>query len=134
MRQQTETDWKECRPGSAAIYPGQPKVLSVSWTIGVSPDANLVNTMLDRAIGTLNEMNIQQFTRIVAHSTVEQDGLNEMENIGLVRSMSKKGCSPDNSACEGFFGWLKKEMFYGCFWRVVTIEEFIKTFDEYIHL
>ena len=27
--------------------------------------------------------------------------------------MSKKGCSPDNSACEGFFGHLKAEMFYG---------------------
>jgi len=26
--------------------------------------------------------------------------------------MSKKGCSPDNAACEGFFGILKKEMFY----------------------
>ena len=23
---------------------------------------------------------------------------------GLQRSMSKKGCSPDNAACEGFFG------------------------------
>ena len=26
--------------------------------------------------------------------------------------MSKKGCSPDNSACEGFFGRIKNEMFY----------------------
>ena len=26
--------------------------------------------------------------------------------------MSKKGCSPDNSACEGVFGRLKNEMFY----------------------
>ena len=26
--------------------------------------------------------------------------------------MSKKGCSPDNSACEGFFGRLKNEFFY----------------------
>ena len=25
----------------------------------------------------------------------------------------KKGCSPDNAACEGFFGRLKNEMFYG---------------------
>ena len=34
-----------------------------------------------------------------------------IENAGLIRSMSKKGCSPDNSACEGFFGHLKTEMF-----------------------
>ncbi len=26
--------------------------------------------------------------------------------------MSKKGCSPDNSAMEGFFGRLKVEFFY----------------------
>lgn len=25
--------------------------------------------------------------------------------------MSKKGCSPDNSACEGFFGCIKNETF-----------------------
>lgn len=27
--------------------------------------------------------------------------------------MSKKGCSPDSSACEGFFGRLKNGMFCG---------------------
>lgn len=31
------------------------------------------------------------------------------EDAGLRCSMSKKGCSPDNSACEGFFGHLKKQ-------------------------
>ena len=56
-----------------------------------------------------------------------------MENAGLIRSMSKKGYSPDNAACEGFFGRLKNEMFYGLSWRDVTIEEFIKILDEYIH-
>ena len=57
-----------------------------------------------------------------------------MEDAGLTRSMSKKGCSPDNSACEGFFGRLKNEMFYGRSWKDVTIEKFIKILDEYIHL
>lgn len=36
---------------------------------------------------------------------------------GITRFMSKKGCSPDISACEGFFGRLKVEMFYGLSWR-----------------
>lgn len=31
----------------------------------------------------------------------------------IVRSMSKKGRSPDNAACEGFFGRMKNEMYYG---------------------
>lgn len=32
--------------------------------------------------------------------------IERVENAKLTRSMSKKGCSPDNSACEGFFGGL----------------------------
>ena len=56
-----------------------------------------------------------------------------MDNAGLVRSMSKKGCSPDNSACEGFFGRLKNEMFYGRNWKGVSIDDFMSRLDEYIH-
>ena len=47
--------------------------------------------------------------------------------------MSKKGCSPDNSACEGFFGRLKVEMFYGREWADVSIPDFIDKLDEYMH-
>ena len=46
--------------------------------------------------------------------------------------MSKKGCSPDNSACEGVFGRLKTEMFYGVDWSNVTIDEFISILNEYL--
>jgi len=106
--------------------------LPVSWTIGVSPDAELVNTMLDNAIAVLNENE---------HPIIHSDRgchyrwpgwIDRMEKAGLTRSMSKKGCSPDNSACEGFFGRLKNEMFYGRSWRDVTIEEFIEILDKYI--
>jgi len=38
-----------------------------------------------------------------------------MEGARLVRSMSKKGCSPDHSACEGFFGQIKNEMSMECY-------------------
>lgn len=56
-----------------------------------------------------------------------------MEISGLIRSMSKKGCSPDNSACEGFFGRLKNELFYNRSWSTVTIQEFMDILDQYIH-
>jgi transposase InsO family protein len=107
--------------------------LPVSWTIGTSPDAELVNTMLDNAIGTLKDGE---------HPIIHSDRgahyrwpgwIERMENAKLTRSMSKKGCSPDNSACEGFFGRLKNEMFYGRSWKDVSIEEFIIILDEYIH-
>jgi transposase InsO family protein len=32
----------------------------------------------------------------------------------------RKACSPDNAACEGFFGRLKTEMFYPRDWRSTT--------------
>lgn len=47
--------------------------------------------------------------------------------------MSKKGCSPDNSACEGFFGRLKNEMFYGHSWLDVSIDDFIIELNDYIN-
>ena len=59
--------------------------------------------------------------------------INLMDTAGLTRSMSKKGCSPDNSACEGFFGRLKNEMFYGRNWNHASIDSFIHKLDEYIH-
>lgn len=107
--------------------------LPVSWTIGTSPDAELANTMLDCAIGTLNPDE---------HPVVHSDRgchyrwpgwIERMEAAGLIRSMSKKGCSPDNSACEGFFGRLKNEMFYNNTWDNVSVDEFIDILDDYLH-
>jgi hypothetical protein len=50
----------------------------------------------------------------------------------LTRSMSKKGCTPDNAACEGFFGRLKNEMYYNRSWNDISMAEFIDLVDEYI--
>ena len=104
----------------------------VSWAIGTSPDAELVNTMLDNAISQLSGN---------GHPIIHSDRgghyrwpgwLSRVENFGLIRSMSKKGCPPDNSACEGFFGRLKNEMFYNHSWKGVSIEQFIKELDDYL--
>lgn len=47
--------------------------------------------------------------------------------------MSRKGYSPDNAACEGFFGRLKNEMFYQRNWKNITINQFIEQLNTYIH-
>lgn len=104
----------------------------MSWTIGTSPSAELVNTMLDEAILTLNERE-----KPIIHSDrgchYRWPGwIERMEREGLIRSMSKKGCSPDNAACEGFFGRLKNEMFYGYSWTGYTIGQFIEVLNKYI--
>ena len=107
--------------------------LPVSWTISTSPDAELVNTMLDLAIAQLKDGE---------HPIVHSDRgahyrwpgwIDRMDAAELTRSMSKKGCSPDNSACEGFFGRLKNEMFYGYSWEGISVYEFIDILDEYMH-
>lgn len=105
----------------------------ISWSIGTSPDANLVNSMLDNAILTLT---IDE--KPIVHS--DQGAhyrwpgwMDRMNKANLIRSMSKKGCSSDNSACEGFFGRLKNEFFYGISWKDFEIEEFINLLDEYIN-
>lgn len=107
--------------------------LVVSWSIGTRPDAELVNTMLDAAIGTV----IDGDDRPVVHS--DRGGhyrwpgwLTRIADAHLVRSMSRKACSPDNAACEGFFGRLKNELFYARDWLATTIDEFIAELDAYV--
>jgi len=51
--------------------------------------------------------------------------LSRIADAKMIRSMSRKGCSPDNAACEGFFGRLKIEMFFSRDWLHTTIDEFI---------
>ena len=105
----------------------------VSWTMGTSPNAELVNDMLDMAIRTLKkgEKPIVHTDRGVHYRW--PGWIYRMEKAGLIRSMSKKGCSPDNSACEGFFGRLKNEMFYNRDWNDVSVDEFMEILDRYIH-
>jgi putative transposase len=107
--------------------------MAVSWSIGTSPDAGMVNSMLDTAISTLGKDD-----RPVVHSDRGSHyrwpgWIDRMEAAGLTRSMSKKGCSPDNAACEGFFGRLKNELFYGRSWAGVSIEGFMGRLDSYLH-
>ena len=104
----------------------------VKWNIGTTPDSILVNKMLEDAIGTLLPLE---------HPLVHTDRgchyrwtgwIERMQAAGLTRSMSKKGCSPDNAACEGFFGRLKNEMFYGRSWVGVSMDDFINEINSYI--
>ena len=106
--------------------------LIVSWTIGTSPDAELVNVMLDGAIETLDD-NEKPIVHTDRGAHYRWPGwIYRMNKSGLKRSMSKKGCSPDNAACEGFFGSLKNEFFYHRSWQGFSIEMFMNELDQYI--
>ena len=106
--------------------------LPVSWTIGTSPSAELVNTMLDEAILSLSE-DEKPIIHSDRGSHYRWPGwIERMGKAELTRLMSKQDCSPISSACVGFFGGLKNEMFYGYSWAGVTISEFIEELDKYI--
>ena len=107
--------------------------LVVSWSIGTRPDADLVNTMLDAAIERVANSNDRPVVHSDRGAHYRWPGwLSRMHNAKLIRSMSRKRCSPDNAACEGFFGRLKTELFYPRDWQTTTIEQFIQAVDSYI--
>lgn len=107
--------------------------LAVSWTIGTNPNATLVNSMLDEATSTLS-VNERPVLHSDRGSHYRWPGwISRAEQAGVIRSMSKKACTADNAACEGFFGRLKTEMFYGRKWNGVSINRFIDKLDSYLH-
>lgn len=101
----------------------------VGWAISGSPDAELANSSLLMACGQLRPGD-----RPVCHTDggchYRWPGWKSIcEGHGVTRSMSRKGRSPDNAACEGFFGNLKNEFYHGRDWRGVTQERFIALLD-----
>jgi putative transposase len=107
--------------------------LVVSWSIGTSPNAELVNSMLDTAVSRLGDQ-----VKPVVHSDrgchYRWPGwIARMDHAKLTRSMSRKGCSPDNAACEGFFGRMKNECFYNRSFKNYSMDQFIQYIDRYIH-
>lgn len=131
------TDITEMKAGDGKLYLS-PVIdcfdgMVVSWEMSQHPDARLANTMLEKAIATL-----PHDARPLLHSDrgvqYRWDGwIDLMKRHGLVRSMSKKGCSPDNSAAKGLFGRLKVEMYFGEGWDKRTLAELREAVDEYLH-
>ncbi len=104
----------------------------VAWRAGEHPDADLANSTLSDACSRL-----APGERPVIHSDrgahYRWPGwISICERNGLVRSMSAKGCSPDNAAMEGFFGLLKKEFFHGRDWSGWSPGEFIEALGAWI--
>jgi putative transposase len=105
---------------------------AVSWRIGRAPTAELTNSTLKAAVEKTGPC------KAILHSDRGNhyrwpEWIALVRKNGLVRSMSKKGYTPDNAACEGFFGRMKNECFHGRSFRDMSIEEFIEYLDRYLH-
>lgn len=104
----------------------------VSWKIGRHATADLANQTLLEACKKL-----KAGERPVIHSDRGSHyrwpgWVKICEKFFLVRSMSAKGCSPDNAAMEGFFGLLKKEFYHGRDWEEIDVDPFIAKLDSWI--
>ena len=104
----------------------------VAWKSGLHPDAELANATLRDAC-----LQLQAHDRPVGHS--DRGGhyrwpgwIDLCKKYKITRSMSAKGCSPDNAAMEGFFGRLKNEFFYYRNWSGVSSDEFMERLDAYL--
>ena len=105
----------------------------VAWEMSEHPDAALANSMLEQAVEGLpcTAKPLARSDRGVHRRWDGWTGL--MRRHRLARSMSRKGCLPDNSACEGLFGRLKAETCFGEGWEKRTLAELRAAVDAYLH-
>src|SRR5690349_10242767 len=90
---------------------------------------------ITRVIHTVRMVSIVRVvcnTRAISQVALAAEPVFQSSEANLTRSMSRKACSPDNAACEGFFGRLKNELFYPRDWKGTTIQPFIEVVDDYV--
>ena len=104
----------------------------VAWSMGEHPTKGMACESLLGAVARMRPgaSPVVHGDRGVHYRTEEWAAICDAN--GLTRSMSAKGCSPDNAAMEGFFGRLKNEFFYYRDWRGVTAGEFMDRLDAYL--
>lgn len=131
------TDVTEFKAGGRKVYlspiidcfDGMP----VSWSVSERPDSALCDSSLLSFLSTLPEGH----PPVTAHSDGGcQYRARSWKRIcgenGVVRSMSRKGCCPDNARAEGFFGILKEEFYNGRDWSAVPPGKFAEMLDDFL--
>lgn len=105
----------------------------VSYNISITPNFDQIKDMLSKAFEVTPNLD-----GLIFHS--DQGWQYQMEpyhkllrDKGIIQSMSRKGNCMDNGIMESFFGKLKNEMFYGHEYEFDTIDELMKSIDEYIY-
>lgn len=102
----------------------------VGWAMGSRMDRGLVLEALRMAVALRNPEE-----GLVHHSDrgsqyASEDYRDELDNLGMVASMSRRGCCYDNAAMESFWHTLKVELVYKQ--EYLSREDAIKSIVEYI--
>lgn len=129
------TDITEMRAGARKLYFSVVVDLfdgrAVAWGCSESPNAELANSTLEAAVATLapGEAPLVHSDRGCHYRWPGWVAI--CERAGLTRSMSRKGHSPDNAACEAFFGRMKVEMYHGADWSLASVQDLAAALDRY---
>ena len=104
------------------------RLVAARWSL--SPDAELANATLRDALASLPGGAPGPLVHSDRGCHYQWPGwISICDAAGVTRSMSRKAHSPDNAACEAFFGRAKVEVYHGREWR--SAEELGGALDAY---
>ena len=106
--------------------------MPISRTISTTSDAEMANSSLLGAYSQLKEGEHPKGHSDRGCHYRRPGRIKICKDHGIVRSMSRKGRSPDTARAEGFFGRLKIEFFCGRDWNGVTLGVFADMLDAYL--
>lgn len=98
---------------------------AVSYSASLHPNTGLVMATVDDALVRLSADEHPVIHSDRGHHYQRDAYVRTLSERGIIQSMSRKGCSPDNAACEGFWGHLKNEFFYNNDFEGVSPENFM---------
>ena len=103
----------------------------VSWTTSTSPNAEMASSMLEAAIRPAGP---GERAHLIVHSDCRchyrwPGWMSACGEAGIIRPVSRKGDSPDDSRMEGFFGTMRNETSCGRGWEGAGLEELGKRID-----
>ena len=104
----------------------------ISYNLSLHPNMEQIEDMLHKAFERFPSVQ-----GLIMHSDQgwqyqHMTYRNELQQHGIIQSMSRKGNCYDNCIMETFFGRLKNEMFYGSEKEYTSFESFADAMDEYI--
>lgn len=107
--------------------------MPVAWSVSRHPDSTLADSSLEAFLAkrpagagpTTEHSDGGSLYRSASWKRICADN-------GVERSMSRKGCCPDNARAEGFFGTLKEEFYNRRDWSRVGYEEFAEELCGYM--
>lgn len=103
----------------------------ISYTVSKSPNIELVQSMLNNALKTNNNVKNLIFHSDLGWQYQMKEFQRTLTKHNIIQSMSNKGNCLDNAVMENFFGRLKTEFFYQE--KFKSVDEFIDKLHEYIY-